>query len=610
MSQTSCRNVANWNFSSKKFLHGRFRFFFIFFFFLPSFLPVFVWQVAILTKEADCIFILLNIMDNRRVYKSYKEKLINHDNGFKPYSLITGKLKSLFQLKKSSPSKDENASSSRTPETKDIESTETLPQFIKPFKFPEPKLSEPLPNSTHQSFKLPGSFTITSPELKKQQDHIHQYEPSATKLPSRSNLVRSAGDDEDDVSINDNDTTANEVLSNFFKRKGDKPLNEIEYEGVMALISKSRSGTPIRKRIVSESIFDQPQRKKVKNDVLEHEGTNKQKTLIHDASNISFNTSEYKPYYLTVHNDTFDRSQNQSYNNTTSMIPSIKRVYQFSGLPSPYSTRIKPPTSSRKPKRTGSDVNKATTATIGDSTINNLVVNKSHEFKSETSKLLLSILDGKDGPEVPEPNEDNLQKGAFKFVNPYSKNGRRVVSRSKKFPNVNNNDAKPNKSISITASDIEKTISYDKSEKLPEVPKNSSIEKQLDKKQVANTEGNGSSKDHSTTTEINNDTIKKPVPTTTSSSFSFKPSTNGTLFSGKPSTESVSKTEEPKKSTFSFSNNTITSKIPTIPESGSNKKVNTSVHEFSHEFIFPNVDVKKVAIDSSKVDELKYLFQF
>ena len=71
--------------------------------------------------------------------------------------------------------------------------------------------------------------------------------------------------------------------------------------------------------------------------------------LIHDTSNISISTPGYKPTYHTIQNDTFDRS-NQSFNNTTSIIPSIKRVYQFSGLPSPYSTRLRPPSTTKKYK--------------------------------------------------------------------------------------------------------------------------------------------------------------------------------------------------------------------------------------------------------------------
>lgn len=542
-------------------------------------------------------------MDNRRVYKSYREKLSNNDNGFKPYSLITGKLKSLFQLKKSSPSNDENQSSaSSIATTKVNESTGTTPLFIKPFKFPEPKLSETLP--TNKNFKLPGSFTIVSPKVKKQP--LHQFD--VTMISSRSGRVQSTTELNEDASMNDDgdgdaDVTANEALSNFFKRKGDKPLNDIEYEGVMALISKSRSGTPMRKRVMSESFFDQPQRKKTKNDTVGHDVGQEQKTLIHDASNISFNTSEYKPSYHTVHNDTFDRSHNQSYNNTTSMIPSIKRVYQFSGLPSPYSTRIRSPSSSRRPQRVRGDIDRSINATMTDTSINNTLANKTHEFKSETSKLLLSILDGKGGPEVPEAEEDESQKGAFKFVNPYSKNGRRVISRSKKTPAANATVAKPKTSISITANDIEETISYDKSEKLPEEPKDASIEKQLDKK-LADKE-NGSTTPAKVAETTKTSTVvedKAPPATSTQSTFSFKPISNGSLFSSKSSSESTKKIEEQTKPTFSFPTTNKSNK----PE----KESNTGIDKFATEFVFPDVDIKKVAIDSNKVDDFKSLFQF
>ena len=131
--------------------------------------------------------------------------------------------------------------------------------------------------------------------------------------------------------------------------------------------------------------------------------------MIHDTSNISISTPGYKPTYHTIQNDTFDRS-NQSFNNTTSIIPSIKRVYQFSGLPSPYSTRLRPPSTTKNIKlrnlhNENSKLDNNTSATTTTTTNNNnndttnnsvnaTFVDKTREFKSDTAKTLLSILDG------------------------------------------------------------------------------------------------------------------------------------------------------------------------------------------------------------------------
>ena len=215
-------------------------------------------------------------------------------------------------------------------------------------------------------------------------------------------------------------TSNNHILSLFFEQKGDAPLSEVEYEGVLLLINKSADIS----RDIDTSRFDTSrfQDSKITNGVSrnipisEHNdsqilNSTPSKTLLKSNMTMpnvlrSANTSviltpDYTPVYHTINNSySYPRS-------------SIKRVYQFSGLPSPYKTRIRTPNLKKKdtPKveETPQPVNK--------------------KPRSDTANALLSMLD-----------EKADKKPTKKFTNPYG-------SRFKP---------------QLSAKDINKTISFDK----------------------------------------------------------------------------------------------------------------------------------------------------
>ncbi|EGW35592.1 uncharacterized protein SPAPADRAFT_58810, partial [Spathaspora passalidarum NRRL Y-27907] len=403
-------------------------------------------------------------MDNRKVYKSYREKVKGAGNH--PYNgstAITSKVKGLLGLWNSI--KSANASPKETKEQ---------PQ---PFKFEPPKIVQSMPGAFHTS-------SSTAPP------------PSVSVSSSASVLAPPASTPS---TTTEEDASPNKILSKFFQEKGDRPLTDIEYEGVMSLMSKSKHGTPYkRSRInsIDETLIDQtfsniePSSKRKKTDATT---PYTQKTLV-QTPNITISTPEYNPVYHTIHNDTTNTSFNKS-------IPSIKRVYQFSGLPSPYRTRIKPPSfiSSRRKQLQSTRANK-TMNNIPDTTATSFAQSKSFvsgPSTSSTAKTLLSILDGKSSQQtkVASVTNDKLKL----FSNPYG-------SRIKKSKPTN---------VSITANDIEKTILYDKSEPLPEASVNgratlSSIEngsKPSDDSTIKSQETNGIKID---TKKVDSD-IKTPL---------------------------------------------------------------------------------------------------
>ncbi|CAN3372238.1 hypothetical protein DIURU_004227 [Diutina rugosa] len=109
-------------------------------------------------------------------------------------------------------------------------------------------------------------------------------------------------------------------------------------------------------------------------------GTPRTTVLSRRPSQVS--TPDYTPQYHNVSN--------------TSM-GSVRRVYQFSGLPSPYQTRIRPPKSSKVTKRPH-DVSRGTLASANstfDASMlsHSVLANKPSGPKSKTYKALESILD-------------------------------------------------------------------------------------------------------------------------------------------------------------------------------------------------------------------------
>lgn len=231
----------------------------------------------------------------------------------------------------------------------------------------------------------------------------------------------------------DGDVTTNRILQNFFQEKGDRPLTQIEYEGVMSLLEKSRAS-------ITMPLPESPEKEEPKADdaALENRQNQtfapySQKVLrnvsMYDTSS-SFATPDYRPVYHT-------------FNDTSRGNISVKRVYQFSGLPSPYKTRIRAPNlGARRAKRLAS-------VAVGNGVVaEEKLAPEQHKPLSNTANSLLSILDG-------ENATDTKEKAARPLHNPFARNKRRTPISEP-----------PAKRPLLGASDISKTVLHNKAEQL------------------------------------------------------------------------------------------------------------------------------------------------
>lgn len=227
--------------------------------------------------------------------------------------------------------------------------------------------------------------------------------------------------------------TPNHVLTSFFEAKGDQPLTEVEYEGVVALLAKLRQATPRAAKAAPLHSTDANTTAADANTTAADATTTATdanaslavatptQRVLHNDSAV-FSTPEYRPTYHTVRGGT-----------TTYSIPSVKRVYQFLGLPSPYRTRVRTPNLSakkRKPPPAAETPEETRPAKL-----------------SSTANTLLSILDGGSEGET----ENDIKAISSPFVR---KRARAAGTEAKR----------------LTPADIEKTILFDQSAQLPQAP--------------------------------------------------------------------------------------------------------------------------------------------
>lgn len=595
-------------------------------------------------------------MDNRKVYKSYRDKVKTLTQ---PYSISNRKLSTKVKGLWNSIKSLSQPSSPPTPTT-------TAASSIEPFKFPEPQI------------RIPGSFHVDTTET-------------------------AVVDKETDKQADDD---ANTILSNFFKEKGNKPLTDIEYEGVVSLLSKSKQqGKPFKRphnidndddtidnSLVSNTTTNINKRQKFDAFSTPQKATQEQQQrhTLRLTPNVTINTPEYNPVYHTIHNDTFDRSSNASFISNRS-IPSIKRVYQFSGLPSPYRTRIRAPSltiAKRKHSRLNDKANKTmNNISMLDNNNNNtsgFTVPSSTTFTgikpsaptSSAAKTLLSILDGKDEHQpttttITQENNNNSvvdKTDRLKlFSNPYSS-----CIRPKKSTKVDKAiSTEPltavapiaNKPISVTASDIEKTILFDKSEPLPSSITSTSATNKTEKTKESlfdniekKKETNGEKVDKLVPEVAKKDGEEKKKPSSFLSNNS-KPSAGFTFGAFKATTTNQPNTSElngnklssfgektnnhnnnTSKSAFSFGNNNNINKEIEVEKTLEKPKAmekkqsisfgstngdltKTSVGSSlgsstgtattsSTEFQFPEVEVVKVSLNQEEVEKYKSMFEF
>lgn len=385
--------------------------------------------------------------------------------------------------------------------------------------------------------------------------------------------------------------TPSQILSSFFQGKGDDPLTDIEYEGVQALLAKARTNDTIADESVLESRSKKRRTLTQIPDILNRSflgnltgngsffySTPQKQTLLLNPNASQIITPDYRPTYHRVN---------------PRNVQSVKRVYHFSGVPSPYRTRISAPTRSTRSK-SALPVEKSQPSIVLPT---DKSISKSLPM-SATAGTLLSIIDGAETKTTKLPTETK----AAKFSNPYSSAG--SIKAKKHEPVAAHMPSK--KTFSLSAKDITDTAAFDKSDPMVE----------------RNTNGGTGAVTLSSSTNVPKSAIASfragNEPTRNEPSTSQK-SEIGLDSSTFPASSSLRMT----KRDHSRNCNEAEVKIPfslngptkSQVESENSKSVEEefgSNHrsKASSDFSFPSIELKVVNIDSAAVERLKPGYKF
>lgn len=213
----------------------------------------------------------------------------------------------------------------------------------------------------------------------------------------------------------DEANTSNAKLSTFFREKGDQPLSEIEYEGVLSLMKKSKStvSTPHAHKTIS-----------VPSEINTIEETKVLRSSINSLSDTPFRTPAFKPSY-----DGSNVSDSTSMRSSTAK----RRVFDYSSLPSPYRITVY--------KYSVADAHKEDNRIVKPTT--KLIAPQ--KKLSNTASALISLLDGNDSE---GNNERGNDTSISELANPYSSHVSQI--RKHKKPTIDSSLQTPFKSSQPT----------------------------------------------------------------------------------------------------------------------------------------------------------------
>ncbi|OBA22020.1 hypothetical protein METBIDRAFT_10921 [Metschnikowia bicuspidata var. bicuspidata NRRL YB-4993] len=243
----------------------------------------------------------------------------------------------------------------------------------------------------------------------------------------------------------------NRILLSFFQEKGSQPLSEVEYEGVMALLDRSKASVTLPlPELTPERKSGDPAAAKAATNANNTFAQYSQKVLRntsgYDASNatsVSLAAADYKPAYHTFH----DVSRGSI---------SMKRVYPLSAVPSPYRTRIQVPNlAARKARRVASA---APLMALLESAADASMDSRSFKPKSNTANSLLLILDGASGAPHADASASAKNAGGKSLHNPYAK--------AKRFTPLQKEDIFAKAPSPTKADEISRTVAYNKAKDL------------------------------------------------------------------------------------------------------------------------------------------------
>ncbi|KAJ9097105.1 hypothetical protein QFC19_006880 [Naganishia cerealis] len=388
-----------------------------------------------------------------------------------------------------------------------------------------------------------------------------------------------------EAKVGDAKQTPSQVLSKFFSEKGDKPLTDIEYEGVQSLLAKARDndtflgdssvleGKNKRRRGLAQAP-DVTNRSLLAN--LTGNGsffysTPQKQTLLRNPNASQIITPDYRPTYHSVN----PRS-----------IRSVKRVYHFSGVPSPYRTRITAPMRSAKAKQVLQDEKLHPPAALPSTTFD-----FTSKPMSATAGTLLSIIDGSETKDQVASKEDNK---AGKFSNPYSSAGSIKAKKSEPTQTTLTKSKFP----PISAKDIVNTTSFDKSEPIENTPSGEKTQPEKTQPNLSFAKTKATEKSAPLSSTICTDSGQASSLTETAPAFG--------QFGGSVKANSSSFKSSAADSSVGHIDMNSQALAPQKPRA----KPFSAESKAKYDYTFPGVDLKVADLDSAKVESFKSGFIF
>lgn len=229
--------------------------------------------------------------------------------------------------------------------------------------------------------RIPGGFftgEVSTHKVTTAPANLHRFDDVRNM---QSNMTQSIqGDESDDESQIAN--TSNAKLADFFSKKGDAPLTDIEMEGVLSLMKKaSRSGTT-RKRPLITTDFDDST-------------TLESSRVLKSSRTPSMIASSHRAPSFTPRYD--DSVGSQSLGNASLRSSSSRRrVFDYSSFPTPYKTVVY-----KYSAADGTNGSRVGSTAVASEASSNEVALSSRTYDQPTQKLsntasaLVSLLDGK-----------------------------------------------------------------------------------------------------------------------------------------------------------------------------------------------------------------------
>lgn len=251
-------------------------------------------------------------------------------------------------------------------------------------------------------FFEPDTSSSSIISLNKHKHTSHRHKKNRHHTNSASHMNRSyrsinGQTDNDDISQEENEgeedlstasINSNAKLANFFSKKGDKPLTDIEMEGVMSLMKKAKNynesisnesmNLTNDENNTNDSIIINKHRFQTPNNIL------KNSRVSSVSSNTSFKLPTFNPKYDNSIISTSSHSRRVS---------STRRVFDYSGMPSPYKTVVFRYTSATRPKETAENISHRNLST--SSVKQNHISKPPSQKMSNVASALVTLLDSK-----------------------------------------------------------------------------------------------------------------------------------------------------------------------------------------------------------------------